>query len=103
MTSNVSRFMEASRSDSDLAQKVNAIGAEATALVATRLSELSQGTAFPFKPGEMLAAHPVVDDELGAVTGGSMLDSVRAAQRKYEVTFGPFTFTFYDNPALNMV
>lgn len=98
MTDNVSRFMEASLSDADLAQKVNAIGSEAAALVALRLSELSQSTAYPFGPGDILSARALPDDDLGTVSGGVSSDDIRAATTKHEFKIGPFSFTFYDNP-----
>ena len=85
MADNISRFMDASHADADLAQKVNAVANEAAALVAARLSELSQATAFPFTVQEALAERPMSDNQLEAVTGGpritpcarSILDSLR--------------------------
>lgn len=98
MTNNVSRFMEASQSDADLAQKVEAIGAEAAALVAARLSELSQATAFPFAPGDILSARTVPDDNLEMVSGGLFGLDIDRYTTKHEFKIGPFSFTLYDNP-----
>ncbi len=88
MADNISRFMDASQADADLAQKVNAVANEAAALVAARLSELSQATAFPFTVQEALAERPMSDNQLEAVTGGAKNYSMR------EINLGFFTFRY---------
>lgn len=88
MTGNVSRFLEASRTDAALAEKMEAIGAEAATLVAARLSELSQGTSFPFSAEEVLAQSPLSDEHLDSVNASAMKDLRR------EFSIGPFKFNY---------
>lgn len=76
MNEKVSAFLSAAKAQPELSTKVQAIYGEAAVAVATRLSELSQGTAYAFSPEEVLNNGGLSDDQLDGVSGGAGLSQV---------------------------
>lgn len=74
--SKVSQFLEAAKTQPELAAKVNAVFAEAATSLATQLSTLSQGSGHAFSPEDVLGARPLDDGQLDRVSGAGFLDDV---------------------------
>lgn len=74
--SKVSQFLNAAKSQPELASQVDAIFAEAATSLAGQLSALSQGTPHAFAPQDVFSARALDDGQLERVSGAGFLDDV---------------------------